>query len=415
MRKMNFFGCLLLATGMLVAPAGCSDDDKTDAPTTPITSITLGANDAELILVKDEPYQLSVTTEPVGSAVKFVSSDEAVCTVDGSGKITAKGTGSATITVTPYGDFTAPSAVCKVSVVTERISVTPGAYVVAVKAGSSVTRADSLREDSAANFQKFFVYSGSGTVEYEVEDETFAKIENGVLKEQGKKGVTQIRAVAKQNGAVVAVSPWIKLFASYNVKTNWYWKDDANADSATHPYRGSVYTADADYKVISLADSGCTVTAGSTNDGNANWSPTLVIDNRRFASETDFRWVSSPVNDANSSEWLLIDLKKKRDVYRFWFHKRSNTANVTFYVTDITTDNLQGNTTGEGFTKLGEFNFMTEQDIDPTRTPGDYTGSPQVTKDLYASTRYVLVVLSLNPSKVPNTIQMSQIDISTLY
>jgi hypothetical protein len=413
MKKISFWGCLLLAASVFFAPVGC-DDDKTDAPTTPITSITLGANDAELILIKDENYQLSVTTEPVGSAVKFVSSDEAVCTVDGTGKITAKNTGSATITVTPYGDFTEPSATCKVNVVTERISVTPGAYVVAVKAGSSVTRADSLRESSAADFQKFFVYSGTGTVEYEIEDETLAKIENGALKEQGKKGVTQIRAVAKQNGAIVAVSPWVKLFASYNVRTNWYYKEDADhRDSATY---SSEYAPEADYKVISLADSGCTVTASSTDiANNAKWDPKWVIDNRRRSDEGDLRWGSTLVTDLSQLHWLLIDLKQKRDVYRFWFHKRSNTANVTFYISESANDGITGNTTGEGFIKLGEFSFLTEQDIDPTRTPGDYTGSPQVTRDLYASTRYVLVVLSLNPGKVPNTIQMNQIDISTLY
>lgn len=404
---MNFWSCLFLATGMFVAPIGC-DDDKKDESQTSITSITLDANDAELYLILDEEYQLRVATEPVGSAVKFVSSNDAVCTVDGAGKITAKGKGEATITVTPYGDFTEPSAVSKVNVVSERITVKPGAYVMAVKANSSLTRADSIKEDSAANFQKWFVYSGTGTVEYEIEDETLAKIENGVLKEQGKKGVTQIRALARQNGEIVALSPWVKLFASYNVRTNWYWKDNSNTDSVTHPYRGSAYDAEADYKVISLADSGCIATASSTNE---NFAPAnAVIDNRRLSDEATFRWVSA---DANPS-WILIDLKKKRDVYRFWFHKRSNTAKVTFYVSDNVNDGITGNINGEGFTKLGEFDFLTEQDIDPDRPPGDYTGSPQVTRDIYASTRYVLVVLEINPNKT-NNIQMIQIDISTLY
>jgi hypothetical protein len=405
MKKMNFWGCLLLAAGVFVAPIGC-DDDKTDEPKTSITSITLDANDAELFLLPEENYQLHVTTEPVGSAVKFVSSDEAVCTVDGAGKITAKAKGAATITVTPYGNFTEPSAVSKVSVVTERITVKPGAYIVAVKANSSLSRADSIKEDSAKNFQKWFEYAGSGTMGYEVEDETLAKIENGVLKEQGVKGITHIRAIAKQGSEIVAVSPWVKLYASYNVRTNWYWKDESNSDAA-HLYRGSAYDEKADYRVISLADSGCTVTTSSALNGE--FLVDYVIDNRRHSQESAYRWVSS---DATTT-WILIDLKKKRDVHRFWFHKRSNTGKVQFFVSDRTNDGLTGSTNGEGFTKLGEFDFLTEQDVNPERSPGDYTGSPQVTRDIYASTRYVLVVLDINPAKI-NNIQMNQIDISTL-
>jgi hypothetical protein len=404
MKKINFRGCFLLAAGMLVAPVGCNNDEEGEAKT-PITAITLDENDKELILLVNETYQLRVTTEPVGSAVKYESSNAAVCTVDGAGLITPKSKGDATITITPYGNFTEPVAISKVSVVTERISVKPGAYIVAVKANSSVSRADSSREDSAASYQKWFVYSGAGAVEYEIEDEAIATIENGALKEKGVKGITQIRAIAKQNGETVAVSPWVKLYASYNVRSNWYWKDNSNTDSATHRYYGSAYDPEADYKVISLADSGCTVTSSPTGEG---FLVDYVIDNRRYSSESAYRWVSV---DANPS-WILIDLKKKRDVHRFWFHKRSNTARVQFFVSDVTTDGLTGSTNGEGFTKLGEFNFMEEQDINPDRTPGDYTGSPQVTKDVFASTRYVLVVLEPNPAK--GNAQMSQIDISTL-
>ena len=160
MKKIDLLGCLLLAAGALAAPTGCSNDEGAEEKTT-ITAIALDKNDEELILLPDETYQLRVTTEPVGAAVKYESSNDAVCTVNGAGLITAKAKGSVTITVTPYGSFTEPKAVSSVSVVSERISVKPGAYIVAVKANSSLSRADYIREDSAASYQKWFEYSGA--------------------------------------------------------------------------------------------------------------------------------------------------------------------------------------------------------------------------------------------------------------
>ena len=72
-------------------------------------------NKANIALVEDETDTITATTSPVGQAVTWSTSDDAVATV-ADGVVTAEGAGTATITVTMTYDTKTYTDSCNVTV-----------------------------------------------------------------------------------------------------------------------------------------------------------------------------------------------------------------------------------------------------------------------------------------------------------
>ena len=103
-----------------------------DAPLVALTGLTLTPKKVELEVGKS--YQLSAVKEPANAegSLTWTSSKPAVAAVDNSGKITAKGEGTATITVT----CGTKSAACTVTVSKPLVPEVPGTSFTDVPAGA---------------------------------------------------------------------------------------------------------------------------------------------------------------------------------------------------------------------------------------------------------------------------------------
>ncbi|MCQ2959050.1 MAG: glycosyl hydrolase family 8 [Bacteroidales bacterium] len=91
--------------------------------TKPVSGVTL--SETSKTLVKDETLDLVATVAPAdasNTAVEWTSSDAAIATVNGSGKVTAKAKGKATITVTTLDG--AKTASCEITVIVVPTSIT---------------------------------------------------------------------------------------------------------------------------------------------------------------------------------------------------------------------------------------------------------------------------------------------------
>lgn len=104
----------------------------------PVTGVTL--NKSDVTLEKGSTETLTATVVPADAtdqSLAWTSSDQAVCTVDQNGKITAKGNGSAVITVTMFdGSYT---ATCNVTVRTSVTGVSLDKTVEKLTKGSKET------------------------------------------------------------------------------------------------------------------------------------------------------------------------------------------------------------------------------------------------------------------------------------
>lgn len=92
-----------------------------------VTGVTM--NPTTLSMYVDETAQLSASVQPSNATVKTLnwsSSNNAVATVDANGKVTAKGTGTCTITATSTDD-TSKKATCSVTVLSKEFSISPTA------------------------------------------------------------------------------------------------------------------------------------------------------------------------------------------------------------------------------------------------------------------------------------------------
>ena len=103
-----------------------------DAPLVELTGLTLTPKKVDLEVGKS--YQLSAVKEPANAegSLTWTSSKPAVAAVDQSGKVTAKGEGTATITVT----CGTKSAACTVTVSKPLVPEVPGTSFTDVPAGA---------------------------------------------------------------------------------------------------------------------------------------------------------------------------------------------------------------------------------------------------------------------------------------
>jgi hypothetical protein len=387
MKKIIYL-LLFAAIGFWVS--GCNE--KEEAAPTSVGSLELvGVSDDTIRVDYGDTYQLNVHTTPANAAglVKYVSSNQRIFTVDAEGLITSHDGGVGTLSiVAPNNDaFVKKTCTVVVTRLIESINMAiPGTY------GRIAATTGTLTSATVKGWFKFEPVGASNTVlRYESENPAIATIdpETGLITGQGAKGVTTIRAYSTDGSNIV--SEPVKIFVGYNAST------DYSGTTGT-------YNANNDYKVVSfgplatgpasLTAKNCEATASSILTAGS-YSPNYVLDNRRKTGATVERWVSE---DNNLPQWLLIDLKQRRDLYRFYMMKRSNTLAVQVYTHPSDADGIVGNSTAEGFNRLYSVTFATG------------TGGTNTT-DLYASTRYVLLLFLTSSS---TNVQMVEVDLCTL-
>ena len=126
----------------------------------PVTGVTL--NKTELEIEKGKTYTLKATVKPsdaTNNSVTWSSSNTTVAAVNGSGKITAKAAGEATITVkTKDGGYT---ATCDVTVIVPVTDVSLNKSSVNLKKGEKTTLKPSIKPTDATN--KAVSWSSSNT------------------------------------------------------------------------------------------------------------------------------------------------------------------------------------------------------------------------------------------------------------
>jgi uncharacterized protein YjdB len=381
MKKLLLFAVI----GLWIS--GCASE-KEEVVVTSVQAIEVaGVPNDTIRLDYGDTYQLQVSTTPADatSLVKYVSSNQRVFTVDAQGLITGTDGGYGTLSmVAPNGD-----AVVKLTftvVVMRQIesinTAIPGTY------GRITTATGTITSATVKGWFKFEPHYATITqLRYESDNPAIATIDpaSGLITGQGTKGVASIRAYATDGSN--KVSEPIKIFVGYN---------------NSNDYSGSAgtYNAANDYKVVSLgalagaADMGAVATASSVLTAG-EYDPNYVLDNKRTSGTTVERWVSE--ND-NLPQWLLIDLKQRKDIYRVYMMKRSNTLAVEVYTHPSDADGVIGNSTADGFTLLYSVALASG------------TGGTN-TRDIYASTRYVLLRFLTSSS---TNVQMVEVDLCTL-
>lgn len=158
----------------------------------PVTGITLST--AEINLFKDETAKIIATVSPsdaTDKSIKWLSSDEAVATVDNEGTVTAKGKGSAVISAeTSDGSF---KAVCLVNVMLK----TSGVEI--------SEREISVREKEAKKITASVVPAGAenSNIIWKSENEAVATVRDGEITGVSK-GTAVIKAISEENPELYA-------------------------------------------------------------------------------------------------------------------------------------------------------------------------------------------------------------------
>lgn len=151
-------------TTTITAKAGGKEAACAVTVTVPLESISL--NKTELSLIKGESETLIATIAPedaTENTVSWTSSNTSVATVESSGKVTAKGGGSATITAKAGGK----EATCSVNVTVPVESVTLDKTNISIEKGESLTLSATVTPGDATN----------KTVTWSSSDETIATVD----------------------------------------------------------------------------------------------------------------------------------------------------------------------------------------------------------------------------------------------
>ena len=123
MKKFISAITVLLATLMLFSLVACGGNEGD--PNTPGGTVKPGAtvalNKTELTLNEGETERLTATTDPEGESVSFASSDDSIVTVSVTGLVSAKASGTATVTATV--ESSGNTAECTVTVNAQQLNI----------------------------------------------------------------------------------------------------------------------------------------------------------------------------------------------------------------------------------------------------------------------------------------------------
>ena len=151
----------------------------------PVTGITV--SDKKIVLLAGESKQLAYTVKPSNTTdeITWISGDEAIATVDGSGEVTARRTGSTIVTI-----MSTSGKMAQVEVVVMGLSRTKVELPVYTK------------------YSKLTVEGATGTVSWDVDDQTICEVSNGVITAR-RAGTTYVTATVngKSLRCKVTVTP----------------------------------------------------------------------------------------------------------------------------------------------------------------------------------------------------------------
>jgi len=180
-------------TTTITAKAGGKEAACAVTVTVPLESISL--NKTELSLIKGESETLIATIAPedaTENTVSWTSSNTSVATVESSGKVTAKGGGSATITAKAGGK----EATCSVNVTVPVESVTLDKTNISIEEGESVTLSATVNPEDATD----------KTVTWSSSNESIASVDQNGKVTAIKEGNATIAAKAGEKEATCSVT-----------------------------------------------------------------------------------------------------------------------------------------------------------------------------------------------------------------
>ena len=232
-----------------------------------VTDVTV--QPAELSLKTDATYQLSVAVLPSNAddrSVEYTTSNAAVATVSASGLVTAKGPGSATITVAAK-DGSGKKATCTVTVTQPVKGVTVSPSSVVIQQGNVQKLTASVVPENATN--KELIYKSS--------NETVAIVSNDGIITARSEGWATITVCSKENQAIYGTCTVKVGLPVYVSKITLNTSNVTMWAGATTQLGVSIEPANADIK---------TVTYGSSNPDVATVSSTGLITAKKKGTTT---------------------------------------------------------------------------------------------------------------------------------
>lgn len=220
-----------------------------------VTDVTV--QPTELNLKTDGTYQLSVSVLPSNAderGVTFESSNTAVATVSASGLITAKGPGSATITVTAK-DSSGKKATCTVTVTqpVKGVTVSPSSVVIQKDNVQKLTA--SVVPENATN--KKLIYKSS--------NETVAVVSNDGIITARSEGWATITVCSEENQAIYGTCTVKVGLPVYVTKITLDTTNVTMWAGATRQLGVSIEPANADIKTVTYGSSNPDVATVSSN------------------------------------------------------------------------------------------------------------------------------------------------------
>lgn len=220
-----------------------------------VTDVTV--QPAELNLKTDGTYQLSVSVLPSNAderGVTFESSNIAVATVSASGLITAKGPGTATITVTAK-DSSGKKATCTVTVTqpVKGVTVSPSSVVIQKDNVQKLTA--SVVPENATN--KKLIYKSS--------NETVAVVSNDGIITARSEGWATITVCSEENQAIYGTCTVKVGLPVYVTKITLDTTNVTMWAGATRQLGVSIEPANADIKTVTYGSSNPDVATVSSN------------------------------------------------------------------------------------------------------------------------------------------------------
>lgn len=220
-----------------------------------VTDVTV--QPAELNLKTDGTYQLSVSVLPSNAderGVTFESSNTAVATVSASGLVTAKGPGSATITVTAK-DSSGKKATCTVTVTqpVKGVTVSPSSVVIQKDNVQKLTA--SVVPENATN--KKLIYKSS--------NETVAVVSNDGIITARSEGWATITVCSEENQAIYGTCTVKVGLPVYVTKITLDTTNVTMWAGATRQLGVSIEPANADIKTVTYGSSNPDVATVSSN------------------------------------------------------------------------------------------------------------------------------------------------------
>ncbi|NDV78020.1 Ig-like domain-containing protein [Dysgonomonas sp. 511] len=313
----------------------CSDDDNNESTNVESIKILETVNDTIYLFNGDE-YRIKLQTVPANSEVKFYSTNPVSFRVNqNTGLImtTAGGVGTV-IAFAPNGDgWTKAITTVFVTEYVEKISVKAGKETRILATNGSATLSSDFVVSRFTATNKKVTYSSS--------DPDIVSVDaNSGLIRYVSRGIAEITAKAEDEGGVV--SDPITVYSGYKYV------------EVSRTTNGAVGTA-------SETASGYTITRA--HDGNTT-------------NSASYCWRTTGLN---SPEWLMIDLKSKKDLSQLYFKKGYNTKTMEVYYHPSDEDGITGNS--EGFVQFYSYVFANSSWATVT-----YDIFPEV-----ISTRYVLM------------------------